>query len=429
MTYDALDRLATVNHATWGYAAYQYDPLGNRTWSPIRDISMRFEYDERNRLAWASQELLPTSMTFQWDEANRMVWSSDGASYKYDGQDRRVEKTDAEGTTVYHYDPTGRLVAETLPDGTKLRDYLYLGTKLVAVDGCMEGTSASGCAERQWYHTDTLGSVLARTDGIGAVVTRFDYRPWGEVATASGVAGDRQYNGRVFDPGTGFHDYGARLYWPEIGRFVSADSYQGDVANPASLSRYSYVQNNPYKFNDPDGHQARPPLRRGGGPPQRSYEEIWRAERLERAMERIEAATGRRPATIGPREEAPRWEFVRQMERVADAVDPRPVIDPRTGEQVGRFVVDPNGNIMLEPIGGGTRAAGPGGRDTHTTYPYRSNYQRLNPEGHASNPTPHGHGHARGTGPGQKGQGPSLASDGRQVPSTSPEAHWPVEKK
>lgn len=36
-----------------------------------------------------------------------------------------------------------------------------------------------------------------------------------------------QYNGRVFDPGTGFHDYGARLYWPQIGRFVSADSVMG----------------------------------------------------------------------------------------------------------------------------------------------------------------------------------------------------------
>src|SRR6266496_3126055 len=62
-----------------------------------------------------------------------------------------------------------------------------------------------------------------------------------------------QYSGRVYDQGTGFHDYGARMYWPQIGRFVGADTYQGDIANPASLNRYSYVWNNPYKYVDPSG--------------------------------------------------------------------------------------------------------------------------------------------------------------------------------
>jgi RHS repeat-associated protein len=73
------------------------------------------------------------------------------------------------------------------------------------------------------------------------------------VATASGVAGDRQYNGRVFDPGTDFHDYGARLYWPAIGRFVSADPLPGDPRHPVSINRYAYVMNNPLKYVDPSG--------------------------------------------------------------------------------------------------------------------------------------------------------------------------------
>jgi RHS repeat-associated protein len=63
-----------------------------------------------------------------------------------------------------------------------------------------------------------------------------------------------QYNGRVFDPGTGFHDYGARMYWPQIGRFISADSVMGEPGSPMTLNRYSYVLNNPYKFTDPSGH-------------------------------------------------------------------------------------------------------------------------------------------------------------------------------
>ena len=37
-------------------------------------------------------------------------------------------------------------------------------------------------------------------------------------------------------------------------RYFSADSYQGDIANSASLNRYSYVHSNPYKYTDPSGH-------------------------------------------------------------------------------------------------------------------------------------------------------------------------------
>jgi len=325
MTYDALDRLRSVSHPLGGVASYQYDPLGNRTWGPIRDISMRFEYDERNRLAWASQELKTSSSTFVWDAANRLVASSDGATYRYDGLDRRVAKTEAGQTIVYHHDASGRLIAETTPEGLRLRDYLYLGDKLIAVQGCMEGASSSGCTLRQWYHTDTLGSVLARTDASGTIVTRFDYRAWGERATVDGVEGDRQYNGRVYDSGTGFRDYGARMYWPEIGRFVSADSHDGEIANPASLNRYSYVWNNPYKYVDPDGHQTRPPPRRlgaGSGPTPDLHAAV-RAARMGNALARIRSSGARTPDTIGPGG-PPSETAVRQMESLAETVDPRP---------------------------------------------------------------------------------------------------------
>jgi hypothetical protein len=43
------------------------------------------------------------------------------------------------------------------------------------------------------------------------------------------------------------------MYWPQIGRFISADSVMGEPGNPASLNRYSYVHNNPYKYTDPSG--------------------------------------------------------------------------------------------------------------------------------------------------------------------------------
>jgi RHS repeat-associated protein len=254
MTYDSMDRLATVTAPTmWGVAQYTYDWLGNRLSSGYNGVGTNFFYGVKtNRLERIHGSFVP-SISFTWDVAGRLESSSDGSTYAYSAAERRVRKDTTTEAVLYHYDAGGRIIAETRPDGTRLRDYVYLGNKLLLVDGCV--SVGSSCSEREWYHTDALGSVLARTDGAGAVTAQLEYSPWGEQYGAgfSGTPGVRQYNGRVYDQGTGLHDYGARMYWPELGRFISADSYGGDPSNPASLNRYSYVHNNPYKYNDPNG--------------------------------------------------------------------------------------------------------------------------------------------------------------------------------
>ncbi len=72
-----------------------------------------------------------------------------GTSYLYDGLGRRVQKTVSGQSVVYHYDAAGRVLAETLPDGTKVRDYIYLAGKLIAIDGCVEGVPPTCAAVRQ----------------------------------------------------------------------------------------------------------------------------------------------------------------------------------------------------------------------------------------------------------------------------------------
>jgi len=98
--------------------------------------------------------------------------------------------------------------------------------------------------------------VLGAASGLEAQPSQGPHWPspftYGEPASGP----SSQYNGRVYDPGTGFHDYGARLYWPEIGRFISADSVMGSPGSPMTLNRYSYVLNNPYKYVDPTGRET-----------------------------------------------------------------------------------------------------------------------------------------------------------------------------
>jgi hypothetical protein len=43
-------------------------------------------------------------------------------------------------------------------------------------------------------------------------------------------------------------------YDPELGRFIQPDTVIPDLGNPQSYNRYSYVMNNPLRYNDPSGH-------------------------------------------------------------------------------------------------------------------------------------------------------------------------------
>ncbi len=55
----------------------------------------------------------------------------------------------------------------------------------------------------------------------------------------------------------------ARYFDPELGRFLSQDSYLGELTEPPSLHRYLYAADNPTRYVDPDGHDYIDPLDRG----------------------------------------------------------------------------------------------------------------------------------------------------------------------
>src|SRR6266568_459897 len=254
MTYDKLNRLSTVTAPyMWGVAVYDYDALGNRTLASSGSYTVNYGYDpQTGLLAWSSDQAAPVSLA--WSAAGRLAGSSDGSVYQYDYARRRVSRRNGSDTVLYHYDTAGRVISETLQDGSKLRDYFYLAGKLVAADGCLS-TSPPGCSEREWYHTDPAGTVLARTDANGTVTAKLEYLPWGESWVSSGAAGARQFNGRLVDPVSGLIDYGARYYLPRLGRFISPDVAAPDPRNPQSFNRYSYAWNNPYKYIDPSGRE------------------------------------------------------------------------------------------------------------------------------------------------------------------------------
>jgi RHS repeat-associated protein len=83
------------------------------------------------------------------------------------------------------------------------------------------------------------------------------YSPFGETSAnpLSPFTGVKhKYTSQELDSETGLYNYNARLYNPEAGRLVSADSIVPDPSNPQSLNRYSYVLNNPVNMIDPTGY-------------------------------------------------------------------------------------------------------------------------------------------------------------------------------
>jgi YD repeat-containing protein len=77
------------------------------------------------------------TLTFVYDGLNRMIrvenQGSIVATYGYDSSNRRLHKTIGTTTIHYLYDLDSRLIAETLLDGTPLREYIYLDGEPIAL--------------------------------------------------------------------------------------------------------------------------------------------------------------------------------------------------------------------------------------------------------------------------------------------------------
>ena len=122
----------------------------------------------------------------------------------------------------------------------------YSGGRFVA--------DASGVLRPQIHVVDHLGSVRAIVDKSGNVVERDSYYPYGERWNDGNVeqADNRyRYNGKESQEGFGlpYLDYGARLYDPATGRWLTQDplseKYHG-------ISPYVFCAGNPVKYVDGD---------------------------------------------------------------------------------------------------------------------------------------------------------------------------------
>ena len=264
-TYDALNRLTGVGYpsGTPSVVSYTYDPMGNRLTKGQDGVTTSYTYDDSDRLlttntggsitnyTWDDNGNLLTrdGETFSWDKAGRLAgWTegSETASYEYNGDGVRVERTVNGTATTYLQDLAGGLpvVLRDTTSGTST-DYVY-GVDLIT-------TIDSGGAPT-FYHGDGLGSTRLLTDSSGNITDQYTYDAFGSERTHTGGSDNPfTYTGEQADPDNGLIFLRMRYYDPDVGRYISADRWRGQDNLPQTTNRYVYVINNPINHTDPTG--------------------------------------------------------------------------------------------------------------------------------------------------------------------------------
>ncbi|WP_432822320.1 RHS repeat-associated core domain-containing protein [Trichloromonas sp.] len=213
---------------------------------PATPVTIAYQYDDNGNTVLKTDSSKPDNVVFAYDVANRMVQTTQGVTllgqYDYNASGMRVRHYGSErGDVDYFYDDGAVLEERTA--GGLLAHYRY-GDRLLSLDAPVDGGV-------QYYHHDALRSTVNLTDSAGSTKVSYTLDPWGHIRSQVGSSVNRQvFTGQEHDENTGLIYFGARYYDPDTARFISQDSYLGEVGTPPSLHRYLYAYSNPTVWVD-----------------------------------------------------------------------------------------------------------------------------------------------------------------------------------
>jgi len=153
--------------------------------------------------------------------------------------------------TYYVYSFDGKLLAEYNGLGECLRDYIYLGDRLLA-----EYQPQTG--QIYYYTSDQVNSTRVVTDQNGVRVFAATYDPYGGIQKIweNSYSPAMKFSGKERDTESNLDYFGARYYGNYYYRWLSPDPVVPlDVAytNPQAWNLYSFNRNNPVNLVDPSG--------------------------------------------------------------------------------------------------------------------------------------------------------------------------------
>jgi len=227
-----LEGSTTTNDANWVFGYSVAGQVTSRTLVQVYErtvptLSQAYTRDGLNRYNTVGGN------AFNYDGRQNLV-SDSARNFTYDLENRLLTATGSVSGTL-DYDPLGRLRSYTT--GGTATEFLYDGDRLVSeyvsnavvrryahgpgVDEPLiwyEGSATN--AGQNWLIADRQGSIVATTNASGTATT-YAYDPYG---IPREWAGPRfRYTGQAILPELQLYHYKARVYDPNLGRFLQTD--------------------------------------------------------------------------------------------------------------------------------------------------------------------------------------------------------------
>ncbi len=237
-SYNVLDQLttSTFDGAT---ITFSYDGRGNRSGvSDGASYTANYTYDALDRLLTVNTQ----------DAANPLEIQTTSAQFGYDSDGRRVNTT-FDGVMRQHvWDETsayGDVILDLDGNGAPVSGYTLAGNRIVAQTDANHVPS--------YFLQDALGSTRGLTSG-STVTQSYNYDAFGSLLGDVGtLATNYLFAGQQYDSATGLYSMRARYYDPGVGRFLSRDTWAVALDDPIELNRYNYTAQNPVNATDPSG--------------------------------------------------------------------------------------------------------------------------------------------------------------------------------